>query len=356
MLKKSFAALIAAVFMMGTMGTAFAAGSDVVDQTLAVVNGEPIFTSEFNAVLIPMLEQYKQSVPQDQQTEARINEFKTAVLNQKIEEVLLRQEAKKQKIKVSKKEIQDGIDQIRKRFANESEFNAELKKENLSMADFEKKLSDQLAVMKLVRQSIDAKVKAPTEDEVRAFYDKVQIKMKGGETGLSKEDEELAANLANFMKRMSGEQVRLRQIFISSPKGATKEQEKAALARVDNVKKELAKGTDDFATLATKFSEDPASKGKGGDIGVVVKGDLPKEIDTVVFNMHVGEVTKEPVRTDNGFHFLRVEEKRASKTFTFDEVKNDIAQLLYQNESKKAYTAWVNDLKAKADIKINKTW
>ncbi|MCL2334465.1 MAG: SurA N-terminal domain-containing protein [Endomicrobia bacterium] len=357
MLKKLFAALIVSAFMTGVaVNPALAAGSDIADQTLAVVNGEPIFSSDFNAAFMPMLDQFKQTVPQDQQTEAKVNELKTAVLNQKIEETLLKQEAKKQKIKVSKKEVQDAVDQIKKRFANESEFTAELKKENLSRAEFEKKLEEQLAVMKLVRQSIDSKVKAPTESDVKAFYDKVQTKMKGGETGLSKEDDDLATNLANFMKRMSGEQVRLRQIFVSSPKGAASEQAKASQARVEIVKKELAKGTDDFATLAGKFSEDPASKDKGGDIGIVVKGDLPAEIDKVVFGMHVGEITKEPVKTERGFHFLRVEEKRASRTFTFDEVKNDIGQLLYQNESKKAYSAWINDLKSKANVKINKTW
>lgn len=350
-MKKLSAVLFAAIFMTGNV---FAAGSDAV-QTLAVVNGEPVFAEEFNEVVVPMLEQYRMSVPAEEQTEARVNELKNAVLNQKVEDLLLKQEAKNQKIKVSKKELQEGIDQIKKRFSNESDFHAELKKEKMSLADFEKKLTEQLSVMKLVRQTIDAKVKVPTEPQIKEFYDKVQIKIKGGETGLSKEDDELAANLALFLTRMSGEQIRLRQIFVSCPKGSTKEETQAALARVGIVKKALKDGGS-FAETAGKYSEDAASKAKNGDVGIVVRGDLQPEIDKIVFDMNVGEYTKEPVKTDSGYHFLRVEEKRASKAFTFDEVKNEIGELMYQNEAKKAYTAWIGDLKAKAAIKINKTW
>lgn len=349
--KKLLLTLAASIFAVCNV---FAADSDA-DKTIAVVNNEPIMASEFNKVLVPMLEQYKQSVPAQEQTEAKINEFKTALLNQKIEDVLLKQEAKKKKIRVSKKELDDGVAQIKKRFSNDAEFNAELKKEGINMAEFEKKLYEQMSVMKLVEQTMKSKTKAPDEKQAKAFYETVRVKMKGGETGLSKEDDEMVANVANFLKRMSAEQVRLRQIFVNSPKGSSAEEAKAAASRVEIIKKAIKSG-ENFADIAAKYSEDSASRARNGDIGIVVKGDLPAEIDKAVFNMNVGEYTKEPVKTDNGFHFLRVEEKRASKTFSYDEVKNDIAELLYQNEAKKAYTSWMNDLKSKADIKNNKSW
>jgi parvulin-like peptidyl-prolyl isomerase len=350
MFKKSLAAFILAAACAMCV---FAAEDS--DKTLAVVNGEPIFTSDFNNALLPILEQYKQNVPADQQNDARANEIRDAVLNQKIEELLLKQEVKKQKIKISKKEIEDGVAQVRQRFQNDADFNAELKKENLSLSAFEKRLSEQLAAMKLVRQSVESKVKAPTIEQVKSFYDKVQIKMKGGETGLLPADDQIASNLAIYLKRASGEQVRLRQIFVALPKDASAEEKKAALARVENVKKAL-KNNEAFADVASKYSEDAASKSRGGDLGIVVKGDLLPEIDKRVFSMVVGDYTKEPVKTDTGYHFLRVEEKRASKELAFDDVKNDIGELLYQNEARKTYADWVNGLKAKATITTNKTW
>ncbi|MDR1940804.1 MAG: SurA N-terminal domain-containing protein [Endomicrobium sp.] len=351
MSKRSLVVLI----MTAVMAASVFAASEVGEKTLAVVNGEPIFTSDFNNILLPVLEQYRQSVPQAEQNEARVNEIKDAVLNQKIEEVLLKQEVKKQKIKVSKKEIQEGVDQVKKRFPSEADFNAELKKENISAAEFEKRLADQLTTMKLVRQSVESKLKVPMIEQVQSFYDKVLIKMKGGETGLSPEEDVLAANVANYLKRASGEQVRLRQIYINCPKGASSEEKKAALARVENVKKAIKSG-EAFADVATKYSEDSVSKTRGGDLGIVVKGDLLPEIDKKVFSMTVGDYTKEPVQTDTGYHFLRVEEKRANKDVSFDEVKNEIGELLYQSQARQAYADWINGLKSKANITTNKIW
>ena len=350
MVRKLLAALVFSIF------AACSVFAEDADRSIAVVNNEPIMASEFNKVLVPMLEQFKQSVQASEQTDARINEFKTALLNQKIEDVLLRQEAKKRKIKVSRKELDDGVAQIKKRFASEAEFSAELKKEGITMSEFEKKLEEQMSVMKLVEQTMKSRVKAPDEKQIKAFFDSVQVKMRGGETGLSKEDDDMVANVANIMQRMSAEQVKLRQIFIASPKGASASDVKAAQARAELVKKALREKDANFADIASQYSEDSASRARGGDIGVVVKGDLPAEIDKAVFNMNVGEITKEPVRTDNGFHFLRVEEKRASKVFTFEEVRNDISELLSQNEARKAYAAWMQELKSKANIKINANW
>ncbi|MDR1695993.1 MAG: SurA N-terminal domain-containing protein [Endomicrobium sp.] len=351
MTRRNLTAVLVSVFFAANV---FAA-SEVVDQTIAVVNGEPIFTSEFNAVLMPMIEQYKQTVPAAEQSDAKINELKDNVLNQKVDDTLLKQEVKKQKVKVSKKEIQEGVAQIKQRFANESEFAAELKKENMSVSAFEKKLEEQLAVMKLVRQTVDSKVKPPTEAEVKSFYDQVLIKMKGGVSGLSAEEDALAANLSVFLKRMSGEQVRIRQIFINSPKTATPEEAKAAQSRVSAVKKAL-QGGEGFAEAAGKYSEDAASKARNGDLGIVVKGDLLPEIDKKVFAMSVGDYTKEPIKTDTGYHFIRVEEKRASKDYSFDEVKSDIGELLYQNSARQAYANYIKDLRANANIKENKSW
>ena len=224
MFKRSLATLI-----LASVCAVFVFAANDGDKTLAVINGEPIFTSDFNNSLLPILEQYRQNVPQDQQNDARLNEIKDAVLNQKIEEILLKQEVKKQKIKISKKEIQDGVEQVKKRFSNDADFNAELKRENLSLSEFEKRLGEQLSAMKLVRQSVESKVTPPTIEQIKTFYDKVQIKIKGGETGLLPAEDQLASNLATFLKRAASEQVRLRQIFIAVPKDAKPEEKKPLL-------------------------------------------------------------------------------------------------------------------------------
>jgi parvulin-like peptidyl-prolyl isomerase len=327
---------------------------EVVDKTLAVVNNEPILESEFYALYLPIFEQYKNNVPITNQTPQEEKDLKDTILNQKIEDVLLRQETKKQKIQVSKKEIQDAINEIKKTFANESEFVVELKKENTTIVDFEKKLSEQIAIMKLVRQFIEPKIKIPTEIEAKSIYDKVVMKMKGEKMNLYHKDDLLVENLANAIKKMSEEHVRLRQIFVKCPKNATVTEVKAAKEKVAIIKKELQKQT--FADVAKQYSEDSVSKPRDGDLGIVANGDLVPVINKIAFSMKVGDYTEEPIKTDNGYHFIKIEEKRAKTYITFDNIKNDIIEVLSQNNIRQEYANYVNSLKLKANIKTNKTW
>jgi parvulin-like peptidyl-prolyl isomerase len=350
MKKALFGLLVLAI----TSGAVLA--QEAVDKTLAVVNGEPLMSSEYNKIATPIIEQQRMAMPASEQTEAKLNELKNKILEEKVNQILLVQEAKKSKIKVVKREIDEALLQVKKRFPNEAAFTEELKKEGLTQIQFEKKLEEQLMSMRFIEGVMKSKVKQPSEDDVKKFYDNVRKKMAGEKLGLAPQDEEVVAYVANLLKRMSSEQVRLRQIFVKCPKNSTPEELKAAQNRVANIKKELLKGQMSFADLSEKYSEDNILKQRKGDMGLVVKGDLAKEIDGVVFNLNVGEWTKDAVKTDFGYHFLRVEEKKAASVFTFDDVKKDLGEVLYQQNMKKAYDVWIAELRAKASIKINQIW
>ncbi|MGE4385429.1 MAG: SurA N-terminal domain-containing protein [Endomicrobiaceae bacterium] len=349
-MKKFLASLCFTVLVFGSV---FAA--EVVDNTLAIVNGEPLMSSEFDKILMPVLEQQRTMVPISEQSEAKINELKNKVLEQKVEQMLLIQEAKKAKIKIPKREIEEAINQVKKRFPSEDDFNKELKKEGLSKIQFEKRLEDQLMSMKLVEREMKSTIKQPTEEEVKTFYNNVRAKMNGEKVNVPPQQAETVDAVAKLLKRMSSEQIRVRQIFIKCDKNANSSETKAALARVASVKKELAGGAS-FADLSEKYSEDQLLRQRKGDMGLVVKGDLTKKLETPAFTMNVGQYTKDAIKTDAGYHFLRVEERKASTSFTFDDVKKDLAEVLYQQNAKKAYDKWMADLKAKANIKINKVW
>jgi parvulin-like peptidyl-prolyl isomerase len=332
-----------------TAGAASAAR--VVDKTLAVVNGEAIMNSDFEKTAAPILEQYTQSTPPAEQTPEKIKEFKQRLLDQMIDDKLLRQEALKRKIKVGKREIDEGIKQVKKRFPTDAEFQGELKKENLTMAQFEKRIEEQLMVMKLIEQEIKSKVPQPTDEQVRDFYNKIQAKMNGKDLGLDKKEEEEIANLAKFLGRMVSEQVRARHILVAVDKNATMEEKSAALKKVKKIQQEL-KGGADFSELAQKYSDDPGSKSRGGDLGFFAKNDMVPEFEKTAFSLNVGQVS-EPVQTEFGYHIIKVEEKRAARKLTFDEVKNDLREFLYQKSAQKRYESWVKELRSKAAIKVN---
>ncbi|MDR3049136.1 MAG: SurA N-terminal domain-containing protein [Elusimicrobiota bacterium] len=348
-------ALAAAALLIAVV---FAVDSYCADRTLAVVNGEAIFESEFSVVVNPLIEQYRQTTPQANQTIAEINQRKDAVLDRLVEFTILKQEAKKQKVTATSQEVRDAMSQVRQNFQDDNAFNEALKKENLTRAKFEARISDQLTVNKFVNQTIETKVVRPTEAQVRTFYDKVKIKGQNGSTGLSVEDDQFAGQVSAWLKRYVGEQVKLRQIFIYAPKTASADTIKNADAKVAEIKKQLASGKgENFAQVAAQYSDDDASRQRGGDMGIIAKGDLVADIDKVVFSLRTGRYTTSPVRiNDSGYYFFKVEEKIAPKEVNFDDVKNQIANAYFQNEANKYYAKMIADFKARANIKLNKDW
>ncbi|GLK78153.1 hypothetical protein GCM10008171_34070 [Methylopila jiangsuensis] len=91
-----------------------------------------------------------------------------------------------------------------------------------------------------------------------------------------------------------------------------------------SVKERLAKG-EDFAKIATEVSTDPGSAKQGGDLGFFGKGQMVPAFDEAAFKLEPN-VVSEPVKTQFGFHVIKVTEKRERPVPTFEQVKPQIEQ------------------------------
>ncbi|MBN1621712.1 MAG: peptidylprolyl isomerase [Endomicrobiales bacterium] len=323
----------------------------VVDRTLAIVNGEAIMLSEFDKIVEPVLEQYKMATPLGEQTPEKTRELKQRLLDQMIDDRILKQEARNQKIRVSKRDVEEGIKQVKSRFTTESEFQSELKKEDISMVEFEKRIKEQLMVMKLTEQEIKAKTETPTEEQTKKLFDQIKAKMDGKNLGLKKEDEEDLEKLAQIFKRATSEQIRASHILIQLDKNASMKEKSAALKKIKEIKRKLDNGAD-FRDMVEEYSEDSGSANRGGDLGYFAKGDMVPEFEKAAFSLDVGGIS-EPVLTDFGYHIIKVEEKRASRKFKYEDAQPDLQQYLYQKNAQKKYEKWIEKLRSKATIKIN---
>ena len=86
---------------------------------------------------------------------------------------------------------------------------------------------------------------------------------------------------------------------------------------------------------------------------ILIKGIAPKEIDAKAFSLAVGKVS-EPIKTEVGYHLIKVKEKRAARTISYDEIKNDLGQYIAQTRILEAQAKFLGDLADKADIKVTK--
>jgi peptidyl-prolyl cis-trans isomerase C len=117
------------------------------------------------------------------------------------------------------------------------------------------------------------------------------------------------------------------------------------LVKTEDEAKEVIKELDagkDFAAVAKEKSTDP-NKSDGGDLGYFQRGRMVKEFDDAAFALPVGTYSKTPVKTDFGYHVIKVEDKRDAPPPPFDQVKDQVKQLVMRDKYlellKKAKTA-----------------
>ncbi|WP_270937619.1 peptidylprolyl isomerase [Falsiroseomonas oryzae] len=142
---------------------------------------------------------------------------------------------------------------------------------------------------------------------------------------------------ARYQREVAGraaeEEVRARHILVP-----TEQEARAALA-------EVRRPGADFAEVARRRSSGPGSR-EGGDLGFFKRGDMIPEFEQVAFTLRPGEISANPVRTQFGWHVIKVEERRAVPPPSFEESREQLRQQVFEDGVNQA----VERIRAAANI------
>jgi len=190
--------------------------------------------------------------------------------------------------------------------------NMGLEKDNDVLEQIEK-MTEQILVQALLQREILDKVDV-NDEEVSEYYEQ---------------------NKDSFTEK---EQIHLYNILLESEEEA------------QDILEQLKTGGD-FIEIAKEKSTGP-SAAQGGDLGYLSKGSLIPEIEDEVFTLEVGGLSG-VVKTDFGFHILKITEKKPETVKALEEVKEDIIQTLLPTKQKEAFDNLLEELKGKVEIEIN---
>ena len=158
-------------------------------------------------------------------------------------------------------------------------------------------------------------------------------------------DKALHAVYDDAVKQMGEEEeVHARHILFRVANPNDEKASKDAEDKVKAVIERLKKG-EDFATLANELTEDPSGKKDGGDLGYFTKDQMVPEFSAVAFSLDKGKIS-DPIKTQFGWHVLKVEDKRKKKAPEFDQVKGQLESYV----ERKAQVDMVTKLRADAKI------
>jgi peptidyl-prolyl cis-trans isomerase C len=206
-----------------------------------------------------------------------------------------------------------------------------------------------MADMILVSKAAEAKKLGDTPEFKRKLaFTRNKLLMESLLTATGKEaltDAEEQKVYAEAVKQMGEEkEVHARHILFRVAPGGDEKASKEAEDKVKAVIVRLKKG-EDFAKVAGELTEDPSGKANGGDLGFFAKEQMVPEFSDTAFKLANGQIS-EPVKTQFGWHVIKVEEKRVKPTPKFDEVKPQIEQYV----ARKAQAEMVQKLRAEAKI------
>lgn len=258
----------------------------IINRVMAVVNGDVVLQSEV------MSRVYQMRAADPAMDSAGADFLVNKALDDLIDDQLLQQKAKAEKVEVVESDViqaaNEDFKEVRDKFPSDAEFSRALKESGFgSIAEFKKNREDMLR-NSMVKRDLLGKLKR--EGRIPA----VPVT----EADVTKEFE---ANKGRFPKRQAT--VSFRQIIL--PIHPSLESKQRARAKIDSLAKELEAHPDAFESLAKRYSQD-GSAAQGGDLGWSRRGQMVPEFERVMFNMNPGVISP-VVETVFGYHLIRVD-------------------------------------------------
>lgn len=242
------------------------------------------------------------------------------VLNEMVDRLVVRQALSPEQTAQVARQVQERLTAIKQQFPDEATYLKALESEGFS----EDELRQDIAFRASLQALLPKEKTAPSLEEAKAFYD------------------------ANPELWKAPEQVRARHILVRAEPNASIEQTNASKKIAEDARARVANG-EDFAKVASEVSEDPGSKSQGGELPPFGRGQMVPEFEKAAFETPPGKMS--PVfKTDFGYHFLQVLEKKPARTISFDEVSSRILQAVGQQKDAEAARQLVAELKEKGGV------
>ena len=288
---------------------------------VAKINDTVITKAMLDAKMVPYINQIKAQPgfkADDPQYKDALKQQKQQVVDQLVSNELLLQKAKELKLIPTDKELTDASDKqyndIKTQYGDDKKFADALKQAGYTEATLKAEMKQEAIMQKVVEHM--TKSATVTDDKAKQFYDTNQLQFTEKPATIS-----------------------VSHILVANEDDANK-----ALARIN-------KG-EAFDKVAKEVSTDTGSKDKGGDLGTIPQNsqDLVKEFMTAAIVLKKGEVSK-PVKSQFGFHIIKMNDRVDSPVKPFDKVKDDIKKQLLDQAKQELYTSTLDTWKKAAKIK-----
>ena len=279
---------------------------------IARVNGVDLKKTDLEPIFEAVASQSKMTG--DGKSDADIIAF---ALGELIDAEVLKQETAKKNIVPSPEDVEKEIETIKSQFPDIETFEKTIAEKGVTIEKIRENIATQLAMRDMLAKEVESGTSIK-KSEIEKFYND---------------------NPTYFQ---SEESVKASHVLVKLEEGADEKAVQEAKKKIEAILKEVKDGGD-FAEIAKKSSEGPSGP-NGGDLGFFGRGQMVGPFETAAFAMNVGDVS-EAVKTQFGFHIIKVTDKKAGGTTPFDEVSESIEAFMKRAENAKRYAEFIDRIR-----------
>jgi len=297
------------------------ARAELVNGVYVIVNDSVITSQEVESAIAPLVEMLARQYRNDPRTfQEKLQQTRQAKIEELVERELILHEFKTAGYHLPESVIDDAIqDRIKERFGNRATLAKTLQAQGISFETFRKQIRDDYIVRAMIQTKVSADKIIISPQKVETYYN------------------------ANRDKYQVPDQVKLRMIVLNK-RGEDDASPKRVAQEILNKIKEGAS----FAEMASIYSD--AQRSQGGDRGWIERDTLKKELADVAFSLKQGEHSS-VVDLPEACYILFAEEVRSAHTRPLAEVREEIEEILKNEERARLQKQWIDRLKAKSFVR-----
>jgi len=283
----------------------------------------------------------------------KLAQLKDGIVSELIDRALIEAEAERRSLAIAADKLESRYRQRIEEMGGDDAYRAYLNETNITDDDFRSVVTGEL-YGELVRQELSKDLSVEPV-EARAFFDKESANPQYA--ALFTEPESLRASHI----LISARRLQIRSELQASGnrdqaqlEKLTAEEMRKRRARAADILNQLQRGAN-FAELARRYTEDPGTRARGGDLGRFARNTHTPRFDEAAFALKPGQLSQ-VVETDYGFHVIKVTEYYPERARRFDEVRVQIEQQLLDRKRAARLASWLEARRRSANISINPSY
>lgn len=293
------------------------------DEPVVTVDGEVLTRADFNMQMQQVLQNPQFAALPEEQAAMVMQQMQGQIVNQFIDQTLLRNAADGADIEVTEEEVDAYLDELREYFGEGESLEARMSMQGITMDELRRDIVADMKIRSLLDDMTES-IAAADDEEIRAYYE---------------ENSEMFS---------VPESVTASHILIELDPDADEEAREAAREQLAGIREEIVAGEKTFEEAASEHSSCPSSE-RGGELGQFARGQMVPEFEDAAFAQEVGTVG-DIVETDFGLHLILVSERADATEQDFEDVRDDIAEELLMEQKQAVVQEYLETLRSEADI------